>query len=234
MTMSDLLHLAEHRLQEVALTIMTVVYVARLLWLFRFRRGRDRQPPTAGTRTSAARGALYSMAAIVMPWSMESTRRRPGFYAQFVVFHLAVTANILLSFVIPYAPGLLRSVALVRLAQIAIGAGFMVGILRVVRRASDPIVRRISTPDDFFSPALLTIWLAAGVLAAPNDIAGGELPLLVYFVLTAFFLVYVPFSKISHYLYYPFTRYWLGRTLGHRGVFPIQSRRAPRAARGRA
>jgi hypothetical protein len=43
-----------------------------------------------------------------------------------------------------------------------------------------------------------------------------------YFFLASFFLVYVPFSKISHYLYYPFTRYYLGKSLGHRGVFPIQ------------
>ena len=32
----------------------------------------------------------------------------------------------------------------------------------------------------------------------------------------------VPFSKIGHYLYYPITRYYLGRSLGYRGVFPIQ------------
>jgi hypothetical protein len=31
----------------------------------------------------------------------------------------------------------------------------------------------------------------------------------------------VPFSKISHYLYYPFTRYYLGKSLGYRGVYPI-------------
>ena len=42
-----------------------------------------------------------------------------------------------------------------------------------------------------------------------------------YLLLTSFFLLYVPFSKISHYLYYPFTRIWLGRTLGHRGTFPL-------------
>jgi hypothetical protein len=40
--------------------------------------------------------------------------------------------------------------------------------------------------------------------------------------MTAFFLIYVPFSKISHYLYYPFTRYYLGKSLGYRGVFPIR------------
>ena len=46
--------------------------------------------------------------------------------------------------------------------------------------------------------------------------------MLTYFLLTAFFLMYVPFSKISHYLYYPFTRYYLGKTLGYRGVTPMQ------------
>jgi hypothetical protein len=42
-----------------------------------------------------------------------------------------------------------------------------------------------------------------------------------YLYLTSFFLLYVPFSKISHYLYYPFTRWWLGKALGHRGSFPV-------------
>jgi hypothetical protein len=221
--MSPFLHLAEHRVQEVALAVMAIVYVARLIWLFRFRRGRDRQPPTGLPRTNPAKGVLYSMAAIAMPWTMESTRTRPGFYAQFVAFHLAVTANILLSFVIPYGSGVLESVALVRLLQIVIGAGLVVGVIRVVRRVRDPIIRRISSPDDYFCIALLTVWFAAGVLAAPNSTANGETHLVAYFLLTAFFLVYVPFSKISHYLYYPFTRYWLGHTLGYRGVFPVES-----------
>jgi nitrate reductase gamma subunit len=214
--------MAEHRVQEVALAFMAIVYTVRLVWLFRFRRARDRQPPTGWPRTNAAKGACYSMAAIAMPWSMESTRTKPGFYAQFVVFHLAVAANIVLSFVIPYGPGLLQSVALVRLLQVVIGAGFVVGVIRMIRRVSDPVVRRISTPDDIFSLGLLIVWFLAGVAAAPNSVANGELHLVVYFLLTAFFLIYVPFSKISHYLYYPFTRYWLGRTLGYRGVFPIE------------
>jgi len=227
--MSPFLHLAEHRVQEVALAIMAIVYVTRLIWLFRFRRGRDRQPPTGLPRTNRTKGVLYSMAAVAMPWAMESTRTRPGFYAQFVAFHLAVTANIVLSFVIPYGPGLLESTTLVRLLQIVIGAGFVVGVVRIVRRVRDPIVRRISSPDDYFCIALLTAWFAAGVVAAPNSAANGEMHLIVYFLLTAFFLVYVPFSKISHYLYYPFTRYWLGYTLGYRGVFPVESVRNARA-----
>jgi nitrate reductase gamma subunit len=87
-------------------------------------------------------------------------------------------------------------------------------------------MRAISTPDDYFSLALLTVWFLFAALAAPNRADRGEGVLLAFFFLTAFFLLYVPFSKISHYLYYPFTRFYLGRTLTHRGVFPI--RRGPR------
>ena len=71
---------------------------------------------------------------------------------------------------------------------------------------------------------MLTCWFGLGV-ATMAYIAGApafqnELYLVAYLLLTSFFLLYVPFSKISHYLYYPFTRYWLGRALGHRGSMP--------------
>jgi nitrate reductase gamma subunit len=157
-----------------------------------------------------------------MPWAMESTRTKWGLYLQFVVFHLGVTAAIGLSFVIPYAPELLENGAIVLAFQIIIGGAFIVGILRTVRRVSDPYMRAISSPDDYFSLLLLTVWFLFGVLAAPNSIAGGEWQLLTFFWLTAFFLVYVPFSKISHYLYYPFTRFYFGRSMGYRGVYPIR------------
>ena len=83
-------------------------------------------------------------------------------------------------------------------------------------------MRALSSPDDYFSLLLLTAWFLFAYLAVPNSTAGGEWHLLTYFMLTAFFLMYVPFSKISHYLYYPFTRYYLGKTLGRRGVYPMR------------
>ena len=222
--MSELLHLAEHRLQELALLLMALVYAIRLVWLFRWRAGRDRQPPNPRERRTPAKGAMYSLANVAMPWAMESTRRNPWIYLQFVTFHLGVTASIVLSFIIPYAPRWLEQVALVRAIQLVVGAAFVVGCLRLTRRVTHPYVRAISTPDDYFSVGLLTVWFLLGVLAAPNSTATGEWHLLAYFIMTAFFLVYVPFSKISHYLYYPFIRFYLGRTLGHRGVYPLEPR----------
>ena len=83
-------------------------------------------------------------------------------------------------------------------------------------------MRAISSPDDHFSLWLLTVWFFFAFLAAPNSTANGEWHLIMFFLLTAFFLIYVPFSKISHYLYYPFTRFWFGKSMGYRGVYPLK------------
>jgi nitrate reductase gamma subunit len=220
--MSELLHFSEHTLQEVALGFMALVYAIRIIWFLGFKAGGDRQAPTGPPSTTPAKGVLYSWANIAMPWAMESTRRHYLLYAQFVVFHLGVTAAIGLSFIIPYGPGLLDNQALVVSLQIIIGGAFLVGVVRFIRRVGNPYMRAISSPDDYFSLVLLTVWFFFAFLAVPNQTGGGEWHLLGFFIMTAFFLVYVPFSKISHYLYYPFTRYYLGKTMGHRGVYPVQ------------
>ena len=220
--MSETLHFSAHTLQEVALGFMTLVYVMRIIWFLRHKAGTERQAPTGSLDTTKAKGIVYSWANIVMPWAMESTRTKPFLYAQFVAFHLGVTAAIGLSFVIPYAPQLLENQTVVLLLRIVIGAAFVVGVLRIIRRVSDPYMRALSSPDDYFSLVLLTVWFLFAWLAVPNQTAGGEWHLITYFILTAFFLIYVPFSKISHYLYYPFTRYYFGKSMGYRGVYPLQ------------
>lgn len=225
--MSDLLHFSEHTLQEVALAIMAIVYTLRITWLLRYKPGGDRQAPT-GTPgyTTPKKGIIYSWLNVASPWAMESTRTQFFFYIQFVLFHLGVVSAIGLSFIIPYTPSLLESSLVVIILQISIGAAFLVGVGRMIRRIFSQYIRAISTPDDYFSLLLLTVWFGFAFFSVPNSTVNGEWHLLTYFILTAFFLIYVPFSKISHYLYYPFTRYYLGKTMGHRGVFPI--RHSPR------
>jgi hypothetical protein len=213
---SKLLRLVENEVQIVALVFLAVVYTARLLWLFRFRSRKERTM-AAGRE---AEGIAYSLMNVAMPWAMESTRKKPVFYAQFVVFHLGVVAAIAATFIIPYAPAVFESRAVVLLFQAVLAAAFLVGFIRLARRLTNPVVRLVSSVDDFLSLILMILFFGAGVLAVPNRHDLAEWPLLLFFGLTAFFLIYVPFSKISHYLYYPFTRYFLGRTLGHRGALP--------------
>jgi nitrate reductase gamma subunit len=220
--MSEILYFSEHTLQEVALLFMATVYVLRIRWILKWTAAKERQPATGIGDTGPRKGCWYSLAKIAMPWAMESTRTKPMMYVQFVLFHLGVVASIALSFIIPYGPGLLKHSALTSLLQIFIGAAFIVGIMRIIRRISNKYVRAISSPDDYFSLIFLTVWFAFAFLSVPNNNADGEWHLLTYFLLTAFFLFYVPFSKISHYLYYPFTRYYMGKSFGRRGVFPIR------------
>ena len=215
----DFHHFAEHRLQEIALLIMAIVYILRLRWLLTFKAGKERQPETGLPGTTMKKGILYSWANIFMPWAMESTRVKFLIYLQFAFFHIGVTLAILLSFLIPYAPGSLQIPYVTIGFQILIGLACVIGALRIIRRLGSKYMRAISTPDDYFSLILLTVWFFFATLSVPNN--GGTIQL-IYFLLTAFFLIYVPFSKISHYLYYPFTRYYFGKTMGYRGTYPLK------------
>jgi hypothetical protein len=228
--MSALLKFAEDDLQIIALCFMATVYFLRLRWLLRFKASRERQAPI-GTPETVRKGIIYSLANIANPLGMESTRQNPLFYIQFVIFHLGVASGISLSFIIPYLPQLLELPGVVWGFQFTMGLAFLVGVVRIYRRLSDPVVRKLSSPDDIFSLLLLTVWLFFAVWAAPNRFAEGEGLLLIYFFLTAFFLFYVPFSKISHYLYYPFTRYYFGKSMGHRGVYPLKRSIQPKGAK---
>jgi nitrate reductase gamma subunit len=225
--MNGLLDFSQHRLQELALAFMALVYLVRIAWLLRFKPGGERQGQTGPPSTTPTRGILYSWAIIAMPWAMESTRKKFPLYLQFVIFHLGVAAAIALSFIIPYGPALLEHGLVVLALQAIMAAACAVGVIRMARRIGSQYMRAISSPDDYFSLGLLTCWLFSAVLAAPNDTAHAAPLLLAFFLLTAFFLVYVPFSKISHYLYYPFTRYYFGKSMGYRGVYPV--RRGPTA-----
>jgi len=212
--MSEFLRLLENDIQLVALSIFGAIYVFRLIWLFRFQSQKERTF-SAG---NAGKGIAYSMSNVAMPWAMESTRKKPVFYAQFVIFHLGVTAAISATFIIPYGPDIFENKLVVLVFQGILGAAFFIGISRLFRRLRKPQLRLISSLDDYFSLVLMIFYFASAFLAIPNNYQSGEWPLLMFFGLTALFLLYIPFSKICHYLYYPFTRFFIGRTMGHRGV----------------
>ncbi|MBI4832860.1 MAG: hypothetical protein HY801_15170 [Candidatus Lindowbacteria bacterium] len=220
-TASAFLRFSEDKLQLIALSFMALVYFFKVRWILNFKAGKERQAPTGNPRTTAKKGAIYSLFNIFMPWTMPSTRQHPFFYLQFGVFHVAVATSITMSIVMPYFPQIISGKLIITALQTLFALGFLVGLGRFIRRVVSPYMRAISTPDDYFSLALLIVWLAFAFKAAPNNRAETEFWLLGYFLLTAFFLFYVPFSKISHYIFYPFTRWYLGKTLGHRGVYPL-------------
>ncbi len=200
----------QHLTHEIGTAILVALYLLRLAVLLRRRRARDLASNPKG---EIWRGTVDAFVTIVVPWKMESTRKHGLRYVEFAVFHLGVFVNILLSFVLAYAPGVLsapvRGVVFVLLA-----ASLAAGGLRLYRRASRPEMRIISSPDDYIALGMVLLFLLTGLLSllgwGPGTIA--------YFVIAALFLVYEPFSKIRHYIYYPFARYFYGAAAGRRGV----------------
>jgi nitrate reductase gamma subunit len=208
----------------IALVVMAAVYTIRLRWLFSFKAGKDKSAPGNPSQSNAKLGARHSLFNVFMPWGMESTRKNFGFYLTFVLFHLGVVVGISLAFLSTVAVGFLRIPAVFYVAEALLISAFLIGAYRILRRLLRPVMRLISTPDDYFSLVMLTVWFALGAMteASLYGVAAfrGEGLQIAYLLLTSFFLLYVPFSKISHYLYYPFTRIWIGRALGHRGSYP--------------
>jgi nitrate reductase gamma subunit len=201
------------RVAHLALVFMVVVYVLRIRWILKFEAERDRTPARGVQRE----GIRYAYATLAKPWKLPSTRRHWFRWLEFALFHLAVAITIALTFLIPYAPRLVSPPTVTHFLQAVIALGALIGLSRLARRLVRPEMRVISSPDEIFSLVMLVVWMLAGVLAAPMR---SEPAILTFFLLTTFFLIYVPFSKISHYIYWPFIRFYLGKQLGHRGVYP--------------
>lgn len=208
----------------IALAVMAIVYTMRLRWLFNYKAGKDMSAPGNPGQSNAKKGARHSLWNVFQPWGMESTRKNFGFYLTFVLFHLGVVAGIALAFLSTVARGFMQLPAVFWVNEVLLIGAFLVGLYRIIRRLTKPHMKLISTPDDYFSLLMLTGWFALGAVtqAYLYGVAAfqNEMYLVAYLLLTSFFLLYVPFSKISHYLYYPFTRIWIGRALGHRGSYP--------------
>jgi nitrate reductase gamma subunit len=223
---SSALHTAEV-VHWIALVVMAIVYTLKIRWLLSFNLGKDKSAPGNPGQSNKQRGARYSFFNVAMPWSMESTRKPKGFifYLSFVIFHMGVVAGITLAFVSTIAPDFLRIGVVANTMMVFLVAAFLVSVYRIFRRTLRPLMRLISTPDDYFSLVMLTVWFGLGACtqAYLMGVWGmtNETLLVAYLYLTSFFLLYVPFSKISHYLYYPFTRTYIGRALGHRGSYPV-------------
>lgn len=210
MTHTDGLRFLMEEVQYMALSFMGLVYLAKVIWFLKKPTVTDK----ALLKGDPLKGAALSMANIFMPWAMESTRVHLFFYLEFAVFHVAVALTILSTFLVPLGlmePGDDFS----RVVVVSMATGFVVGLRRLVRRITKPEVRLISSPDDYFALVILSLFFLAGIWALG---LGDTTGMWVFFIMTTFFLVYVPFSKISHYITYPFARWYYGVHFGGRGV----------------
>ena len=206
------LHFIEYELQAIALSFMAVVYIIKIWQLSRLKMPWEQ----AQHKGSSTTGVIHSYGSIFMPWSMESSRKHMWRWIEFGAYHVGALVAIVNTFTFPFAPGFMTETVRIIFA-ILIAPSVLVGFFKLYHRISKRELRIISTPDDYFSLASMQFFLFFAVMALLTNAPDWRMW---YFIITAFFLFYVPFSKISHYIYFFFARFLVGSRYGTKGVIP--------------
>ena len=210
--MDRLLHFAEWDLQIIALSFFAIMYAIKAWTMARLPMSWENAP----AKGSPGSGIAYSYAATVVPWMMSSSTQHWTRWLEFGLYHIGAGLAILSTFTLPFTPQLMIEPVRIIFA-VFVALALIVGAIRIRRRLADPALRIVSTPDDYFSLAAVEVFCFLTVMTLVLDTPGWRLA---YFLVTAAFLFYVPFSKISHYVYWFFARVLMGVRYGRRGVMP--------------
>lgn len=205
-------HFVEYELQIIALAWLCVLYAIKIFQLSRLPMLRENAPRKGSTVV----GVLRSYSSMFIPWLMESSRKHIYRWMEFGAYHVGAGVAILNTFTSPFAPGMMTEPVRWIFAILIVPA-LLLGLVKLARRITRPEMRLISTPDDYFSLASVEVFFFTAIMAL---LVNNPLWRTIYFFITAGFLFYVPFSKISHYIYFFFAAIFTGSRYGWRGVRP--------------
>ncbi len=165
----------------------------------------------APIKSSPALGVVYAFTRGMALWAKESARRHWVAYIRGIILHVGVF--LAAAFLIA-TPWLAQIVWPLRMSLATLfTTGALLGLAGFWIRLADPTMRLLSTPDDYFSLALVTLFLASAAVAA---VGPDFLP--VFWAVSGVTLAYAPFGKIKHFIFFFYERVIIGRVFGRRGV----------------
>lgn len=162
-------------------------------------------------RGQERQGILYAFTLGMTPWEKESTRIHWIAYLRGIFFHVGIFTGLLVLLVSPWLSAIPGWITWSAVGLTGIGAVF--GFTGIYMRLHGENERLLSLPDDYASVALTSLFTA---LAGLTLLVPAILPVL--YLVTAFMLIYIPFSKIRHCVYFFYAKFFFGRHFGHRGV----------------
>jgi hypothetical protein len=206
--------------QWIALISLGICLLCSLFHIFRLiRLGKPREyAPVAGNVGGAIR---YSFTGAMNPMKKESAFLHLPTYTAGIVYHLGSFLSILLfltswtSFSFPETIAWI--IASFLLVSFACGTGIL--IKRIVKKD----LRALSSPDDYLSNLLVTIYQGITALQVVTQFSSP-----VYYLVASLLLLYFPLGKLKHAYYFFSARYHLGLFYGRRGVW--QSKTADKGA----
>ena len=195
---------------HLAVVLAAAWTLAALVFLYRNMKSYGPRRLYAKVAGDPRAGARYAFTKAMLPWAKESVRMSLPSYMAGMAFHAGVFTAfaqllcVLAGWPLPALP-----------VRVLLAIGALGGLSLFVKRLAKAELRGLSTPDDFVSNLLTTLFvlLALGASLVPGLTSA-------WLVEAILLLVYAPLGKIRHCLFFFTTRYHLGAFFGRRGTFP--------------
>lgn len=199
----------------VALAFCFVMMLAHFVRLVRLGKPKDFSVKSG----SVAKGVAYANTVAMMPANKESAYMHLPTYAAGIIYHLGTFLSLLL-FVLSlfnlnaYYPQWLSLI----LAACLLVSG-VCGTVLLIKRFANKNLHSLANPDDYLSNFFTTLlhFATACYLAFAGDCC--SVPY-IYYISATLLLLYMPFGKLRHVVYYFAARYHLGFFYGWRNVWP--------------
>lgn len=162
-------------------------------------------------RGKTRRGVFYAFTLGMAPWEKESTRRHWISYFRGIFYHLGIFMAFAVLFASPFLLAIPQPI--IWLAVCVTGVGAVFGFAGIVMRLAEEDARVLSVPDDYFSVFLSSLFVALAFLTL---FAPWVMP--IFYLVAAVMLVYAPYGKIRHCIYFFFSKFFFGLSYGRRGV----------------
>lgn len=199
----------------VALAFCFVMMLAHFVRIVRLGKPKDFSVKSG----SVAKGVAYANTVAMMPANKESAYMHLPTYAAGIIYHLGTFLSLLL-FVLSlfnlnvYYPQWLN----LALAACLLVSGIC-GTVLLIKRFVNKNLHSLANPDDYLSNFFTTLlhFATACYLAFAGCCC--SVPY-IYYISATLLLVYMPFGKLRHVVYYFAARYHLGFFYGWRNVWP--------------
>ena len=198
-----------HLIALVSLCICLALCLYHLFRLIRLGKPVDYSTP-AGSVRNAIR---YSFTGAMSPVKKESAFMHLPTYIAGIIYHMGTFLALLIFF--PLLLGMQFNTLFSIIVSLFLLASFGFGLGLFIKRVTKKGLRDLSSPDDYISNALVTLFqlMTILVLTIPSSVP-------FYFILSALLWIYIPVGKLKHVVYFFAARVQLGYFYGWRGVWP--------------